>query len=152
VPPEQDDDADGLPDWWEIARGLDPGDDGSAPGSPGNGPEGDPDGDGWDNAFEFLVGLDPFVADSGSQPPLIVTVNPDGSVALTFPTIPDRRYAVWWSDDLLVWSAVGPVLDTGAEVFASTAQIVDDGPPATPVSPAEVPERFYRLEVSLPLP
>ncbi|NOY81957.1 MAG: S8 family serine peptidase, partial [Kiritimatiellaeota bacterium] len=47
-----DDDADGLPNWWETAAGLDPVD------NTGNdGPEGDPDEDGLTNLQEYL-GLD----------------------------------------------------------------------------------------------
>ena len=58
VPPERDDDSDGLPDWWEIAHGLNTEDNGSMPGSAGNGPAGDPDGDGvlipWSSSWDWI--------------------------------------------------------------------------------------------------
>ncbi|MCZ7592124.1 MAG: hypothetical protein M5U15_08185 [Kiritimatiellae bacterium] len=49
-----DSDGDGLPDWWEIANGLDPFDDGTI--DPANGYGADPDNDGWNNAQEMRAG------------------------------------------------------------------------------------------------
>lgn len=49
-----DSDGDGLPDWWEIANGLDPFDDGTI--DPANGYGADPDNDGWSNAQEMRAG------------------------------------------------------------------------------------------------
>ena len=64
-----DSDGDGLPDWWEIAFGLDPNDDGTKPGDDGvvrpeNGSYGDRDNDGLDNWAEYLAGTDPFAFDT----------------------------------------------------------------------------------------
>ena len=150
VPAGQDNDADSLPDWWEIAHGLNIADNGSAPGSAGNGPEGDPDGDGILNFTEFLVGLDPKQADRGVFPSLQVAANPDGSVRLRFPGIPDRYYIVSWSSDLKNWTTLGAIIDTGAEVLPATYEVTDAGPPGSPSHPAVVGRRFYRLEVALP--
>jgi len=55
----QDTDQDSLPDWWEIAMGLDPY---SSDGV--NGPGADPDEDGLNNIAEFRSDTDPFVADT----------------------------------------------------------------------------------------
>ncbi|HBA85771.1 MAG TPA: hypothetical protein DCZ95_16940 [Verrucomicrobia bacterium] len=57
-----DTDSDGLPDWWELSYGLDPGDDGS--GNIRNGPNGDPDSDGANNLTEYLQGRNPIVGAS----------------------------------------------------------------------------------------
>jgi hypothetical protein len=46
-----DADKDGLPDWWEIAHGLDPADNGER--DINNGPNGDPDNDGLTNKQEY---------------------------------------------------------------------------------------------------
>ena len=51
----RDGDLDGMPDWWEVAHGLDPALDDAA---------GDPDGDGIASGDEYAAGLDPAAADS----------------------------------------------------------------------------------------
>lgn len=57
-----DDDGDGLPNYWEVAYGLDPenpnGDQGA---------EGDPDGDGLTNAQEFALGTNPLDPDTDND-------------------------------------------------------------------------------------
>ena len=57
-----DSDGDGLPDWWEIAHGLDPN---SADGI--DGAYGDADGDALDNWAEYLAGTDPRAFDTDSD-------------------------------------------------------------------------------------
>ena len=150
VPREQDEDDDGLPDWWEIAHGLSPADNGVPPGSPGNGPDGDPDRDGVVNLIEFLTGLDPRRADGEDFPALGVEAQPDGSVDLRFISIPDRLYSVLWSSDLKEWQRLGEIIDTGADVFPQAYHVRDAGPPETPGVPGAEVRRFYRLEIALP--
>lgn len=58
-PESWDSDGDGLPDFWEIAMGLDPSRTDGA-----NGANGDPDGDQVPNWEEFVYMTDPWLADS----------------------------------------------------------------------------------------
>lgn len=58
-----DADADGMPDWWELAHGLNPNDPADA--------ARDDDGDSFTNLQEYLAGTDP--ANPGSHPSLVVT-------------------------------------------------------------------------------
>lgn len=57
-----DSDGDGLPDWWEIAHGLDPN---SSEGL--DGAYGDPDGDGLDNYAEYQAQTNPQAYDTDSD-------------------------------------------------------------------------------------
>ena len=80
-----DADADGLPDTWELANGLDPtSDDASA----------DPDGDGLDNAAEYADGTDP----QGTNAP--------GAPVLTAPL---QGASVFTVSPILIWDdAIDP--------------------------------------------
>ena len=68
-----DSDGDGMPDWWEIAHGLDPND-----GSGSSGAYGDADNDGLDNYSEYLAGTDPFAFDTDSDGYSDYYSRPDG--------------------------------------------------------------------------
>ena len=57
-PPSLDSDGDGIPDYWEIAHGLNPYDPSDA--------DLDSDGDGGSNLDEFLGGTDPHIEDVGA--------------------------------------------------------------------------------------
>lgn len=54
-----DEDADGLPSWWEYQYGLNP--------AASNSATGDEDSDGLNNLWEFKLGLNPRLADSNSN-------------------------------------------------------------------------------------
>lgn len=73
VPNFVDSDGDGLPDWWEIAMGLDPY---SATGR--DGADGDPDGDGLSNYYEYLAGTNPFDKDTNDDGILDGDTDSDG--------------------------------------------------------------------------
>ena len=73
-----DTDGDGIPDWWEIAHGLDPN---SAAGL--DGAYGDADGDGLDNFAEYLAGTDPFRYDTDGDGYSDYYSRPDGQ-SLTY--------------------------------------------------------------------
>jgi hypothetical protein len=68
-----DTDGDSLPDWWEIANGLDPFDP-----SGNNGGSGDADSDGLTNWNEYLAGTNPHVADSDHDGLTDKNEDPDG--------------------------------------------------------------------------
>ncbi len=133
-------DMDRLPDDWEIANTLDPNDNGSI--NIDNGANGDPDKDGVSNYREWLFGMNPRLSDASQMPRITFTRNTDGSVLLEFPTITDRRYRIWHSDDLEDWTALPPDLDT-AGLPAEPAYMRLDPAPS-----ANQSKRFYRLEIS----
>ena len=143
VPVAQDMDDDGLPDWWEIAKGLSIFDGGNGPGGRQDGPEGDPDGDGVSNLMEYVIGLDPNWPDLNSVPELGIRSGSEGTVLLTFSGIPDRLYRISWSVDLENWTPLGAVIDTGAEVLPTPYVIMDR-------ELSDRANRYYRLEVNLP--
>ncbi len=97
---------DGLPDAWQVANGL-------PPGQPGSGPLGDPDFDGVPNLLEYALNLDPQAPDTNGLPSIGKAVNPaDGKLYLTFSY---RRlingggisYVVETSTDLVSWTPAG---------------------------------------------
>ncbi len=139
-----DADNDGLPDDWESLYGLSTADDGSI--DINNGPDGDPDLDGIKNRIEWLVGLNPTIDDRNLYPKLKAERQPDGSVRLEFPTIPDRRYRIWHGDDLTDWTPLPPDTDTSGQAADPAFERFDPSPAA------DQPKRFYRLEIGLPEP
>ena len=143
VPAAQDLDTDGLPDWWELAKGLSVFDDGSNPASRQNGPSGDPDEDCISNLEEYVIGLVPIWPNLNSVPELDFRIKAEDRVQLNVFSIPDRLYRLWWSRDLEVWSLLGPVIDTEADVLPARYEITDH-------ELSDTVERDYRLEVSLP--
>lgn len=141
-------DLDGLPDAWETANSLDPNDDGSTDES--NGASGDPDKDGIDNITEHLLGLNPQLADAHLFPQLRIIRNADASITLDFPTIGDRRYRLWWSDNLSAWNRLGADIVTLGEAPNLHRQVDDAGQYVSPTHPDDETRRFYRLEILLP--
>ena len=137
-----DADNDGLPDAWENQYGLSTSDNGSA--NPNNGPNGDPDGDGLANRTEWLVGLNPALADSRFYPQLKATPQSDGSVVLEFPTIPGRIYQVWRSDSMTSWTPHGAPVNTTGQAANPAYQTSDPAPGGTQQ------RRFYKLGISAP--
>ncbi len=139
-----DADNDGLPDDWEDLYGLSTTDDGSA--NVNNGPQGDPDGDGINTSSEWLVGLNPVIDDRNLFPQLRAERQPDGSVRLEFPVIPDRRYRILLSDNLEDWTSLPPDTNTTGMVADPSFERFDPAPAANRQ------KRFYRLEIGLPVP
>lgn len=115
-PTPADDDADGIPDGWELENGLDPTD-------PNDGAL-DPDMDGLTNAEEYDVGQDPNVYDGPSFP--LTLVSPIGGVELADV-----------SPDLVLENATDPQNDALVYDF----EVYDDAALTSLVAAAtEVPE------------
>ena len=96
----------------------------------------DDDGDGISNGAELTAGTNPF--NSGSTLNVSSTVaNPDGSIALTFPTVAGKLYVVQSSANLSTWAPLNPSL-----------QVMGSGSPKTLTAPApKTAPVFYRVNV-----
>ena len=141
-PNNPDTDGDGLPDGWEVQHGLNPMDNGSLAMSggvanPANGAAGDLDGDGIDNLTEWLMGMNPQVADASAFPKLGIT-KIAGGFRLSFPTLPDRVYQLQVSVGLNGWTNSGTAVNTSEATGPGTLQIDDT---------SGLPKRFYRMLV-----
>ena len=141
-----DTDGDGLPDFWENIHLLD-----AQNGTGRHGPLGDDDGDGYTNSDEFLAGMNPLIADPENFPQLRIEPNVGwpGTWKLKFPSIPNRRYRMKYSDDLQSWQTwTGDMVTTGQDANPENTWI-DDGWSTTP-HPSTKPKRFYQLHVMKP--
>ena len=127
-----DTDGDGVADEFEIANGMNRFSNADA--------TGDTDGDGNDARTEYLLGLNPGASDRYQW---TTTPNPaTGNVVVTFPTLPQRTYQVFWTNDLLTWNPASAVVNgTG-----SPMNWTDDGG-ATGTAPGTSGKRFYRVQV-----
>ena len=123
-------DGDALPDTWEAANNLN-----NTDGTGTNGDSGNPDHDRYTNLEEYILGLNPGVHDLYLPSP----VKTSTGFQVSFATMPDRWYRVFFSDDLTDWDPLSSdILGTGV------TQIIND----TTTNPA----RFYRVEVRLVTP
>jgi hypothetical protein len=128
-----DGDLDGLPASWEQTNGLN---DNDATGN--NGAEGDPDGDGVFNLDEWLVGMNPQLADRSAFPQLALE-KIAGGYRVSFPTIPGRLYQLQVSETLNGWTNSGPAVSTADDLGPDTLEIDDT---------SGLPKRFYRMIIS----
>jgi arylsulfatase A len=105
-PREPDNDADGMSNRFETLHGLDPD-------SPVDATL-DHDGDGADNLSESIAGTDP--NNNGSVFRLIDMANSAGTFSITWPSVVDRDYEVFWSTDLENWTSDSTREGTGTAV------------------------------------
>lgn len=129
--PAVDMDADGLPDVWELAHGLDP-----QMNSGVNGSTGDADDDGANNLHEYIAGTNP---NDGGDYLRFSAASVDNQVCqLEFPTRLGRTYVVEFAtalDPLPVWTPlINPLSGTGGLIAINDPQTTT---------------RYYRLQVTL---
>ena len=129
-----DSDADGIPDEYEIAHGLNRFSAADA--------TLDSDGDGVSNLNEFIFSTASNVPDRYA---FSTTYNSlAGTATVTFPTTTGRNYRVMYSNTLLSWlPASTSVSGTGGMMMWT-----DDGT-ATVTPPTAAAKRFYRIEVTV---
>jgi hypothetical protein len=138
-----DNDADLLPNWWEIDNGLDPE---SSIGT--NGTDGNDDGDAYTNYEEYVLGLDLGLAEFNGLPQGLIESNGMGGFTVTFSVLAGRSYRVWYVDDLTQsWNPAGGSFSISENDPAYTW--TDDGSNTSP-APASVDDRFYKIEITRP--
>ena len=120
-----DSDGDGVADAFEIAHGMDRFNDADA--------TIDTDADGLNARAEYLLGLNPAASDRFAW----TTLLSGNDVIISFPTLAQRTYQVFWSNDLLLWNP-GSTVITGDGL---AKQWTDGG------GAGEL-RRFYRVRVS----
>jgi hypothetical protein len=118
-----DTDRDGLPDDWELAHGL----------NPGNAMDAalDSDGDGLSNMQEYIAGTNP--SDRQSVLRLNVVHDAGNHVTVSWTGILGRKYRVQSSTDMVQWEDLTLVLSGSGAIMSA-----GDSPNET---------RFYRLSV-----
>ncbi|MCH7227091.1 sulfatase-like hydrolase/transferase [Haloferula sp. A504] len=103
---EPDNDADGMSNSFETTHGLDR--DSPKDASLDN------DGDGADNLSESIAGTDP--NDPGSVFRVIDTQDAATTFSVTWPTVADRDYEIFWSTNLADWTSYSSHPGTGADI------------------------------------
>lgn len=117
-----DNDGDGLPDWWEwqYFGGNASSDD-------------DPDGDGQNNAMEYISGMDPTNSTSLFAITNVALLS-NGQRLLQWPEALDRVYTVLWTDDLM--SGFKPI---GINLWYPTNSFLNEEP--------QLSQEFYKILV-----
>ncbi|MGB0415718.1 MAG: alpha-amylase family glycosyl hydrolase [Coraliomargarita sp.] len=138
-----DNDGDSLPNWWERDNGLDPESDAGTDGASGNG-----DGDPFTQLEEFVLGLDPNVAEFNGLPKGLIAPSESGGFTVTFPVLAGRSYQVWYVDDLTdTWQTAGSPFTATSDDPAYVW--TDDGSETSP-NPSTLDNRFYQIEITRP--
>ena len=103
-----------------------------------NGAAGDPDGDGVSNLDEWLVGMNPQLADRSAFPQLGIE-KIMGGYRVSFPTIPGRLYQLQVSGTLDGWVNSGSPISTAGDPGPDTLEIDDT---------SGLQKRFYRMIIT----
>lgn len=129
-----DTDGDDMPDAWETANGL----------SPTNSADAtlDADSDGLTNLAEYRAGTNP--QNPASCFVITSVIRTNTGVNLTWSSVAERQYQIYWSDDLHTWAVlsngIAPVVVSATGNTTSYSFAVADN----------APHRFYRVEVLFP--
>lgn len=128
TPGERDDDADGLPDRWEIAHDLNP-----ASATAADGASGDPDGDGYSNRAEFRNETDP--RDAASRVRLRLRTLASGRITCLFEAMPGKDVVLETATrpDATGWTPLRTVTPATESTLVFTLETRPDS------------TRFYRL-------
>ena len=131
-----DSDADGMSDEWELANGLNRFSAADAAQTAS--------GDSRSFLERYLLGM-PSGSNSSydwqTSPPNETT----GTVDVNFATLPDRKYQVFWSNDLITWNPASAEIagDGTTRVWTDDGSVTGSLPGSTPDK-----KRFYRVRVS----
>ena len=116
----------GIPDWWQLAHfghiGIDP--------------NAHPDHDGMSNYAEFWAGTDPNKSNSVLAIDVSTLIN-NGQIQIRWPTVAGKTYAVQYSNDLVIWTNLGSLVQGDGSVATL--------PDATNLQ--QNLQRFYRVAV-----
>ncbi|MEP4077266.1 sulfatase-like hydrolase/transferase [Haloferula sp.] len=136
-PRAADNDADLLPNSYELLYGLDP-----------NSPKDsatDLDGDGSSNSDEHIAGTDP--TDPNDYLRIVDLQNSPTEFTVTWPSVIDRTYTVFWSTDLQTWTVDSVHAGTGGEQDAVVDKAAIDNEDGMP---GNLKELFIRVGVESP--
>lgn len=134
---EPDNDADGMSNAFETTHGLDRD-------SPKDAAL-DHDGDGADNLSESIAGSDP--NNPGSFFRVIATQDAATTFSVTWPSVADREYEVFWSTDLATWTSDSTHAGTGADI---TIPLDKNAIDAADGIPGDLRSLFVRVAVVKP--
>jgi hypothetical protein len=119
----QDSDADGMPDAFEIANGLDPNATDAAL---------DPDGDGQSNFQEYQAGTNP--QSFASRLTLTGVARSGANITISWSSVTGKNYRVRTSDNLQSWSTAASSVPATGSTTSWSAPVTDQ-------------RRFYRVEL-----
>ena len=130
---------DGLPNVWvdEFLAGK----------TDLTGPDDDPDGDGFTNREEWIAGTDPM---NGARFPFMQDglVEANG-IRLRFPSEAYRDYHIWYANTTLIQPVWHRATSATIPGTGDLLEWLDNGAQTAP-SPADITNRFYKIEVQLP--